>query len=181
MKVTFSREFPTESLRVVIEISTSELRESPHFNGTFRRHASTVEILAAIAEHARWMKQRSSFERGQRMHEDFFRDYRRAEDDVERLQRLYEEWLKSSFNGSARTWDGTRGRAFYEPETDFRSTPGGWRHVLGFLHVAKPTVEDVKKKYRELAKMMHPDRGGTSEGMSALTAARDAALKELGT
>lgn len=35
------------------------------------------------------------------------------------------------------------------------------------------TPEEVKVRFRELAKTMHPDMGGTHEGFLALTKARD--------
>jgi len=56
-----------------------------------------------------------------------------------------------------------------------------WREVLGFNLGGRPiNAEMVETVYRGLAKERHPDRGGTAEAMAELNAARDAALKEIG-
>jgi len=49
---------------------------------------------------------------------------------------------------------------------------------LEFLGLeATATKDDVLARYKELAKTMHPDRGGTSETFQQLQHARDEALK----
>ncbi len=53
-----------------------------------------------------------------------------------------------------------------------------WRVILGFA--STPTVDEVKKRYRELSKIYHPEAGGSRDSFEAITAARDAALRELG-
>ena len=55
--------------------------------------------------------------------------------------------------------------------------PGGsWWQVLGVQPTA--TAAEVDAAYHRLAKERHPDRGGTTESMSELNRARDAARKE---
>ena len=59
--------------------------------------------------------------------------------------------------------------------------PGGgrpWRTVLGLG--PRPTPDEVQTAYREKAKAAHPDAGGSTAAMAELNAARDAALKEIG-
>jgi len=53
-------------------------------------------------------------------------------------------------------------------------------HWSDLLCVSRSATKDeIEAAYRAAAKDKHPDRGGTHEEMSALTAARAAALKEL--
>jgi hypothetical protein len=61
--------------------------------------------------------------------------------------------------------------------TGFAALPpagGDWRNVLGLN--GDVTIEQVELRYRTLAKMLHPDKGGSDEKMVALNKARDAAL-----
>lgn len=56
-----------------------------------------------------------------------------------------------------------------------------WREVLGFNLGGRPiTAEMVETVYRSLALERHPDHGGSHDAMAELTAARAAALKEIG-
>jgi hypothetical protein len=54
-----------------------------------------------------------------------------------------------------------------------------WRAVFGFSKDARPTVDDVDTAYKRLAKLKHPDVGGTEIEMLHLNRARDYALQEL--
>jgi len=54
-----------------------------------------------------------------------------------------------------------------------------WRDVLEF-GAAPASAESVQERFRELARRRHPDVGGTAEQFQELTAARDAALQEIG-
>lgn len=51
-------------------------------------------------------------------------------------------------------------------------------HILGFDHRPE-TAEAVKARFRELAKMAHPDKGGTEEAFMALKAAYEECIKVL--
>lgn len=53
-----------------------------------------------------------------------------------------------------------------------------WRDVLGVSESAG--LEEAKKKYRELARQHHSDRGGNDETMAAINKAWEAAKKVLG-
>lgn len=56
-----------------------------------------------------------------------------------------------------------------------------WREVFGYRDDARPLRGWVDARYRELAKVRHPDKpGGSHDLMSELTRARDEALKEIG-
>ena len=49
--------------------------------------------------------------------------------------------------------------------------------ALGFVEV--PTVDELKSRYRQIAKTAHPDAGGNAEYFAAMTEAYRAAEKEL--
>jgi hypothetical protein len=55
-----------------------------------------------------------------------------------------------------------------------------WREVLGFPADYAVTPALVQERHRSRASQAHPDKGGTSEEMAALNAARAEALEELG-
>jgi hypothetical protein len=50
---------------------------------------------------------------------------------------------------------------------------------LGFKQMPK-TVDEVKERYRELAKIMHPDTGGSEEEFEKLQKAKEEAIAYLG-
>lgn len=56
--------------------------------------------------------------------------------------------------------------------------------VPSFLKLLKfdwiPTQEEIKERYKELAKIMHPDAGGNSDDFMMLQEARDKALDYVG-
>jgi len=54
-----------------------------------------------------------------------------------------------------------------------------WRTVFEFGADAAVTLDDVERRYRELAMRLHPDKGGTHDGMAQLNAAREQALAEV--
>ena len=54
-----------------------------------------------------------------------------------------------------------------------------WRLEFGLSPQQPVTLEDVETIFRNLARVRHPDAGGTVDGMTRLTQARDAARKEL--
>jgi len=53
------------------------------------------------------------------------------------------------------------------------------RIALGFSPGQKLTVEQVKKRHRELARQHHPDRGGSVKSMAAINHAVDQLLADL--
>ena len=55
--------------------------------------------------------------------------------------------------------------------------PRAWLGVLGLTWPC--TAAEVRKAYRRLALQHHPDRGGSVEGFTRITDARDAALREI--
>lgn len=54
------------------------------------------------------------------------------------------------------------------------------RSVLGFAPGAKLTADLIKTRKRDLAKLFHPDRGGSPDAMRRVNAAADVLLKEVG-
>lgn len=54
-----------------------------------------------------------------------------------------------------------------------------WRDVLN-LGDGTITGEMISTAYRKMAKLKHPDNGGTATAMAELSAARDAAMQEIG-
>jgi hypothetical protein len=60
-------------------------------------------------------------------------------------------------------------------------SPGGkkhWSEILGVFRDA--TADEIDAAYRSKAKAAHPDTGGSTEAMAALSAARDQARKDRG-
>ncbi len=55
-----------------------------------------------------------------------------------------------------------------------------WQVVLELQALLQPTREDVKKAYRRLASLHHPDLGGSHHTMAELNVAQDEALREVG-
>jgi hypothetical protein len=51
-----------------------------------------------------------------------------------------------------------------------------WHEVLGVP--AGATIEEIGRAYHLAAKELHPDRGGSTDAMARLNAARDRALRE---
>lgn len=58
-------------------------------------------------------------------------------------------------------------------------TAADWRSVFGFAADAVVSLADVESKYRERAKVSHPDRGGSDLEMAHVNRARDYARAEL--
>ncbi len=57
--------------------------------------------------------------------------------------------------------------------------PGqSWRETLG-INGEAVTVELINQKFRELAKLLHPDVGGNDSSMALLVEARDRGMKEI--
>lgn len=59
--------------------------------------------------------------------------------------------------------------------------PKGWREILKYPPgQMRPTADEIRGRFRMLAKEAHPDTGGSEAAMAELNTARDAALKEIG-
>lgn len=52
-----------------------------------------------------------------------------------------------------------------------------WKTVLGFPETYNPNIVEITEAYKKLAKVYHPDKGGSEAKMSLLNRARDEALK----
>lgn len=55
-----------------------------------------------------------------------------------------------------------------------------WREVMEYNYHAEPSSETLKDSYRILAKLKHPDNGGSDEAMAELNRAYQQAKEELG-
>lgn len=55
-----------------------------------------------------------------------------------------------------------------------------WREVLGFSANYRPIQAEIDRHYRDQARKVHPDAGGSDAQMAELNAARESALKEMG-
>jgi hypothetical protein len=75
-------------------------------------------------------------------------------------------------------WYGARGERLaadvFDAWLPVKDAAPAWCEVLGVDRAA--TLEQITAAYRERAKRLHPDVGGSHEGMTALTRARDEAL-----
>ena len=54
-----------------------------------------------------------------------------------------------------------------------------WWHVLGFQDGPPPTLVNVERRFRRLATLAHPDRGGSHDRMQELNQARAEARRQL--
>lgn len=66
------------------------------------------------------------------------------------------------------------------PASDWRSVFGIHRSTVASPEEKRKVLEEVEQLYRERAKTMHPDQGGTHSEMAKLNSARAAARRELG-
>jgi hypothetical protein len=57
--------------------------------------------------------------------------------------------------------------------------PKSWRETMGFGAGSRVTLAEVEARYRELARQLHPDSGGSTTAMAELNTAREAARQEL--
>ncbi len=57
--------------------------------------------------------------------------------------------------------------------------PKRWADVLGAKPGQAVTRDDVERLFRQKARTAHPDSGGSNEAFTELTAAREAALREI--
>ncbi len=53
---------------------------------------------------------------------------------------------------------------------------GTWRSVLGFAPKSLPSFDDITQSYRVLARLHHPDAGGSHDRMAIINNARDKAM-----
>lgn len=59
------------------------------------------------------------------------------------------------------------------------ASPSAWRTVFGWPDGEPVTLETVSTRYRTLARIRHPDAGGSHEDLIQLNRARDDAMREL--
>lgn len=97
--------------------------------------------------------------------------------------------IRFSINGREFFWEGTDEAEGTRKLDEFMASVfapiknairGGssWRNVLG-IKKASPTLADIERRFRVLAKKHHPDKGGSAEKFQEIVAARDAARQEL--
>jgi len=70
-----------------------------------------------------------------------------------------------------------RRRAHFAPS--FVDGERFWRVVLGFADGSLPSPSEVRSAYHRLAKLAHPDVGGSDERMALINAAFEDAKREL--
>lgn len=54
-----------------------------------------------------------------------------------------------------------------------------WRNIMGFSPESKPTKSQIDQRYKALAKVFHPDLGGTEYSMKLLNLAKEKADKSV--
>jgi hypothetical protein len=54
-----------------------------------------------------------------------------------------------------------------------------WRETLGFKEIEAVSIAQLETRFRELAKVHHPDAGGSADNFQAIVDARAAAVAEL--
>ncbi|CAN7339878.1 hypothetical protein LJR074_001930 [Acidovorax sp. LjRoot74] len=100
--------------------------------------------------------------------------YTRVEQNIAALAATIEAMRAIERHGGAVVME----RAF----TGFAALPApatgrDWQVVLDLMDMPEPTADDVRKAYRRLAAVHHPDRGGDPAKMAELNQARDEALR----
>lgn len=100
--------------------------------------------------------------------------YNRVEQNIAALAATIEAMRAIERHGGAVVME----RAF----TGFAALPApaagkDWQVVLELQDLLLPTADDVRKAYRRLAAVHHPDRGGDPAKMAELNRARDEALR----
>jgi hypothetical protein len=71
-------------------------------------------------------------------------------------------------------------KAMFQGFTAIRGPgPKPWREIIGIPPEVRPTIDIVRSRQRELARIHHPDVGGDPERMAEINAAVDVALREL--
>ncbi|EJL31793.1 DUF3102 domain-containing protein [Brevibacillus sp. BC25] len=102
--------------------------------------------------------------------EDLREQFRSCFDELGRIRsEIGREYEK--FNAGSKSRSG----GFSRPTTQAPKSEGP-RHVLGIAQEAP--IEEVKVKYRELMKVLHPDKGGSSYLFQAVKAAYEAICEE---
>lgn len=66
-----------------------------------------------------------------------------------------------------------------DPEAELRKARAVARQVLGFQMKEPLDAGKIKARHRELFKKHHPDRGGSTQRMAAINAARDVLMEAL--
>jgi hypothetical protein len=102
--------------------------------------------------------------------------YNRVADNLAAIAATLEAMRAIERHGGATILD----RAF----TGFAALPErasqNWREVLGIPDLAQqPTLSLIEERFRALAQVHHPDKGGDREKFEAIVAARDAAKLEV--
>lgn len=85
-----------------------------------------------------------------------------------------------ALRGQERWGCSTRAEAFagHKVLPPSSTIPRAWWDVLGLKPDA--TIDDIERAHRDGLRRMHPDAGGSHDGMAAINAARDQARKERG-
>ena len=65
----------------------------------------------------------------------------------------------------------------HQPKPVKGKIPKTWRAALGFPTGYIPTKDEVNSAYRKMAKVAHPDMGGSVAAMIALNLAKDTAME----
>jgi len=99
--------------------------------------------------------------------------YNRVADNLAAIAATLEAMRAIERHGGAQILD----RAFLGFAALPEKASQSWREVLGID--GTPTLELVESRFRNLAKVHHPDQGGDREKFEQITAARDAARMEL--
>ena len=63
--------------------------------------------------------------------------------------------------------------------THARVDDSAWWHVMGFAYGPPRSLASVERRFRELARSAHPDRGGSTHRLQQLLQARAAARRQL--
>lgn len=101
------------------------------------------------------------------------------------------QYTKENMKAIAKTIDAIRGierwgssemmdQAFRGFEALPAPSDGGWRKIFGEGSSYSPTKDELKAKYKQLAKNFHPDRGGDHDHWLMINEAYNQAKTELG-
>jgi len=105
-------------------------------------------------------------------------NYRAAQVALDYMWRIHEDYCVRAEGGDFNMETLMKGFRVLKNQEVLLALPAEKKHPWEILGVDRnATIEEVHKAYRKMAKENHPDKGGDTEAMQRLTAAKDEMLE----